>query len=181
MSKISSYWCRDVAVPVFIMLTVFPNIMSIELFRLYWYHMHFVVRKGWTWCIVPYAKLFGCYRKYREIIKKKKKLSKSLMTRTKRNICGIINISFVQIVYVGIPRISGAVFKGKTFSERILWILWIYWWLKMLEFYPNPLLTHQGLLQGHHHDSITTSMSCNGHGRTGMQSCWCKLINTFIN
>lgn len=38
----------------------------------------------------------------------------------------------------------------------------------MLEFYPNPVLTHQGLLQGHHHDSITNSMSCNGHGRTGI-------------
>lgn len=40
----------------------------------------------------------------------------------------------------------------------------------MLEFYPNPMIAHQGLLQGHHHDSITTSMSCNGHGRTGMLS-----------
>lgn len=39
---------------------------------------------------------------------------------------------------------------------------------KMLEFYPNPMLTHQGLLQGHHHDSISSSMSCNGHGRTGI-------------
>ncbi len=40
----------------------------------------------------------------------------------------------------------------------------------MLEFYPNPMLTHQGLLQGsHHHDNISSSMSCNGHGRAGMQ------------
>lgn len=40
---------------------------------------------------------------------------------------------------------------------------------KMLEFYPNPMLTHvthQGLLQGHH-ESLSNTISCNGHGRTG--------------
>lgn len=36
----------------------------------------------------------------------------------------------------------------------------------MLEFYPNPSLTHQGLLQGHH-ESLSNTLSCNGHGRTG--------------
>lgn len=38
--------------------------------------------------------------------------------------------------------------------------------IKMLEFYPNPSLTHQGLLQGHH-ESMSNTLSCNGHGRTG--------------
>lgn len=36
----------------------------------------------------------------------------------------------------------------------------------MLEFYPNPNLAHQGLLQGHH-ESLSNTLSCNGHGQTG--------------
>lgn len=37
----------------------------------------------------------------------------------------------------------------------------------MLEFYPNPSIAHQGLLQGHT-ESLTNNLSCNGHGRRGM-------------
>lgn len=50
----------------------------------------------------------------------------------------------------------------------------------MLEFYPSPVLTHQGLLQGHHHDTITNSISCNGHGRTGKQSSMYSAIDLII-
>lgn len=143
LSKISSYWCRDVAVPVFIMLTVFrPNIMSIELFRLYWYHMHFVVRNGWTWCIVRYAKSFGCYRKYREIKKKSIEISLTWLkeifavnivivkllcklcmwyhTTNKRVQClskNIFRAFFVDIVYIGKKNVG---ILPKSSTSRII-------------------------------------------------------------
>lgn len=54
----------------------------------------------------------------------------------------------------------------------------------MLEFYQNPMLAHQGLLQSHH-DSLSNTMSCNGHGRAGKYIAkllhWYKLIDTFLN
>lgn len=49
----------------------------------------------------------------------------------------------------------------------------------MLEFYPNPNLAHQGLLQGHH-ESLSNTLSCNGHGRTGTKYLSCSWLSNAL-